>query len=90
MPSSRPTQPRSAPNGNAQADRAPRQAKKACCEWIGDEFSIHRHGRQKNAPPAARIGFKVTGADSYTFRILASKDGSEWSPMMEGKYSRGE
>jgi hypothetical protein len=36
----------------------------------------------------SRYVYEVTSPDSFTFRILSSTDGAEWTSLMEGVYHR--
>jgi hypothetical protein len=52
--------------------------------WEGNTLTFENkgeHGRN-------RYVYEVVDADHYTFKILASQDGAEWSAMMEGRYGR--
>lgn len=52
--------------------------------WEGDTLTYEassEHGK-------ARYVYEVHDADSYTFRIRNSADGTEWSTLMEGTYRR--
>lgn len=51
--------------------------------WEGDTLTFensHAHGK-------SRYVYEV-GDDQYTFKILSSQDGDEWSTLMEGSYRR--
>lgn len=52
--------------------------------WDGDTLTFETRGPHG----MARYVYELHGADRFTFRILASRDGEAWSPMMEGSYER--
>lgn len=54
--------------------------------WEGDTLTFENEGPDGRA----RYVYEFGGPDSYSFRILASKDGAEWSTFMEGTYRRAE
>jgi hypothetical protein len=52
--------------------------------WDGDTLTFHGAG------PAGRTRYvyRVTGPDSYDFRIENSRDGNVWGPFVEARYVR--
>ncbi|MCB9562547.1 MAG: DUF1579 family protein [Kofleriaceae bacterium] len=53
-------------------------------DWQDDVLTFSNQGAHGHG----RYVYELDGADRYVFRILSSRDGEAWSPMMEGRYRR--
>lgn len=53
-------------------------------DWEGDTLTF----RNQSSHGHGRYTYKLLGPDRYSFRMETSKDGNEWSTMMDGDFTR--